>query len=302
VDVPLPWERLLWSRRPLWPRGTRYALTDFRLVADAGSRSDEIALQDIGDVQHRRGALDILLGTSTLVVNTRRGHRPPFLLSHVRRGQQLGALLELLAGETDPAIDAEGVRAALAWTPGPHRIRARGMFMALAAALLALPVAIGLRGSAATIIYRPDDAIYPGGRKRSRQAIEGFMESEVMPWARSALGPVVGGPANVTCATCHGQNGADRDWQMPAVTALPAPAFQALGWELYSRGMTPQVRNAIYGYLAESDKQHTAGYMREIVLPGMARLLHRPAYDFTRSYEYNRTHQAFGCYHCHRLN
>jgi hypothetical protein len=42
--------------------------------------------------------------------------------------------------------------------------------------------------------------------------------------------------------------------------------------------------------------------MREVVLPGMARILKRPAYDFTRSYEYNRRRAGFGCYHCHRVN
>ena len=41
--------------------------------------------------------------------------------------------------------------------------------------------------------------------------------------------------------------------------------------------MDAQMRNAIYGYFAESDKQAKAAYMREVVMPGMARLLHRPA-------------------------
>ena len=44
------------------------------------------------------------------------------------------------------------------------------------------------------------------------------------------------------------------------------------------------------------------GYMREVVMPGMARLLHRPAYDFTRPYEYNRSRRALGCYHCHQVS
>jgi hypothetical protein len=66
--------------------------------------------------------------------------------------------------------------------------------------------------------------------------------------------------------------------------------------------MDAQMRNAIYGYLAESDKQTKAAYMREVVMPGMARLLKRPAYDFTKPYEYNRSVLAFGCYHCHRVN
>ena len=66
-------------------------------------------------------------------------------------------------------------------------------------------------------------------------------------------------------------------------------------------GMDAQMRNAIYGYVAESDNQAKAAYMRENVMPGMARLLRRPAYDFTRPYEYNRTQHALGCYHCHRV-
>ena len=41
--------------------------------------------------------------------------------------------------------------------------------------------------------------------------------------------------------------------------------------------------------------------MREVVMPGMARLLGRAAYDFTRPYEFNRSHFAFGCYHCHQV-
>ena len=65
--------------------------------------------------------------------------------------------------------------------------------------------------------------------------------------------------------------------------------------------MDPQMRNAIYGYLAESDNQARAGYMRDVVLPGMARLLHRPPYDFTLPYKFNRERDAFGCYHCHRI-
>ena len=40
------------------------------------------------------------------------------------------------------------------------------------------------------------------------------------------------------------------------------------------------MRNAIYGYLAESDNQAKAAYMREVVMPGMARLLHRPGLRF----------------------
>jgi len=88
---------------------------------------------------------------------------------------------------------------------------------------------------------------------------------------------------------------------MPAVAALPQPVVRDSGWETYTTRMDAQMRNAIYGYLAESDNQAKAAYMREVVMPGMARLLHRPAYDFTRPYEYNRTQHALGCYHCHQV-
>jgi hypothetical protein len=37
-------------------------------------------------------------------------------------------------------------------------------------------------------------------------------------------------------------------------------------------------------------------------MPGMARLLHRPPYDFTQTYAYNRARFAFGCYHCHQVS
>ena len=79
------------------------------------------------------------------------------------------------------------------------------------------------------------------------------------------------------------------------------PVVRDSGWETYTTRMDAQMRNAIYGYLAESDNQAKAAYMREVVMPGMARLLGRPAYDFTQPYAFNRSHFAFGCYHCHKV-
>ena len=51
MEVPLPWERLLWSHRAWWPPGTRYALTDFRVVCQHGSHVREMAVDDIAEVQ-----------------------------------------------------------------------------------------------------------------------------------------------------------------------------------------------------------------------------------------------------------
>jgi hypothetical protein len=110
----------------------------------------------------------------------------------------------------------------------------------------------------------------------------------------------VGGANRVTCFTCHGADAEARDWQMPGVAELPNARVRTAGIELFGHTRDAQLRNAVYADLAQDDNQHIASYMRGVVMPGMARLLGRPAYDFTRSYSYNRGRFAFGCYHCHR--
>jgi hypothetical protein len=305
VNLPLPWERLLWTGAPvrLFSRlaGERYVLTDFRLARSRGAVVNELVLHDIGDVQRTESALDRLLGTSTLVVHARRPGARAIVLSGIRKGSQLAALLELLSGDPGARMDSDTVRAALAWTPSVQS----GVYREAVVAFLALVttmsvVIVGLHGTATPVIYAADDPIVPNGAKRDRREIVRFMEQEVMPWARVALGPIKGGADRVTCETCHGQNAGTREWQMPGVAALPQSDVTQQGWEIYG-GMDTQMRNAIYGYLAESDKQARAGYMREVVMPGMASLLRRPAYDFAKAYDFNRSHHALGCYHCHRV-
>ena len=306
AEIPLSWERLLWSGRPLrlGPRlrGERYVLTDFRLVRTAGAQIDELVLHDIGDVQRMESRLDRLLGTSTIVAHARRQGAPPIVLSSIRRGAPLAALLELLSGDSQATSDANAVRAALAWDPRPPAGSYREAVGAIVAMLIAITaIAVGLRGKAAPIAYAADDAIEPQGVKKGQQEIIRFMETDVMPWARRALGPLKGGADRITCETCHGGNPERRGWHMPSVSALPLPDVVDRGWEIYNGDLDAQMRNAIYGYVAGSDNQTKAAYMREFVVPGMARLLHRPAYDFTRTYDYNRARHALGCYHCHRV-
>jgi hypothetical protein len=303
------WERLLWKGRPsplarLATRdlGAGYTLTDVRLTAVGRLASDDLLLEDVADVVRIESRLDRLFGTSTLVVQ-RRLRPDPFVLRSVRRGAQLAAVLDLVADDARQTLSAEEVRAALAWTPS----QAPGPGLALAGLVTVLvsvfAIALTLHGRAATIAYSPDDPIAPNGRKRSQADIARFMETDVMPWARVTLGPIVGGADRVTCQTCHGENAEARGWRMPGVAALPQPAVVDGGWEQYGAGaMDSQTRNAIYGYNAVEEKLGRARYMRERVLPGMARLLRRPAYDFTQPYEYNRDHQAFGCYHCHLVD
>jgi hypothetical protein len=302
MEVPLPWERLLWASRPWWLPGVRYALTDFRVVRSQRGRIQEIALHDIGEVRSTRSLFERLTGTCSLVISPRDAHRPPLVLRHVRGGSQLAALLELAAGVPQLSLDPEVVSALLTWRPAWGRPGIPGPLVALAPALIVVfGVAIATSGQSSPIVYAADDAIYPGGRKLDREAIVRFMETEVMPWARVALAPLKGGAAQVTCETCHGRDAASRDWRMPAVAALPEPDVKLLGLETYHTGADAQVRNAIYGYRAQHDNQAKAAYMREVIMPGMARLLHRSAYDFTKSYEFNRTRRAFGCYHCHKV-
>ena len=301
-SVLLPWERLLWSGRSVSAPWTRHRITDFRVVSDRRGTLREIALHDIADVDRTRDRVDRLLGTSTLTIAPRDRRRPPIVVAHVRRGEQAATLIALLTGDPSPAVDAAALQAALSWSPqtAPKALT-EAIASFLIVAIAAAAVVVGRRHAGAVVRYSADDAIAPNGVKRSPADIVHFMESDVMPWARTTLGPIKGGADRVTCATCHGKDGEAHRWTMPAVAALPAPDVKGTGWEMYSGGMDAQMRNAIYGYLADSTKQKRATYMREVVMPGMAALLHRPPYDFTQSYEYNRAQNAFGCYHCHRV-
>jgi hypothetical protein len=308
VNVPLPWERVLWSGRPRRPRavaGERYVLTDFRLVRVGYSSTTEIVLHDIGEIRRSQSRIDRLLGTSTLVVHARDEDAAPIVLVGIGRGAALAALLELLSGDPRVSLDSRDANAALRWEPRASAADTpySQVLGAVAVMLMAMfGVVIGLHGNTRPVTYASDDPIAPDGIKRDRAEIVRFMESEVMPWARQTLGRIKGGPDHVTCQTCHATDAARRDWRMPSVAALPQPDVKERGWETYGGGMDAQMRNAIYGYLAESEKQTKASYMREIVMPGMARLLHRPAYDFTQPYDYNRSRRALGCYHCHTVS
>jgi len=259
-----------------------------------------LALDEVDDVHRTETRLEHVLGLSTLEVRPTDARRPRLLLRHVRRGAQLAALIELLAADPRARVDADVARDTMAWEP---RVSTPGKGEALTAIVLVfasiVALVAGLHGKSPAIAYAPDDAIYPGGVKRDRADIVRFMETDVMPWARQALAPIVG--ANVACGTCHGAQADANGWQMPAVAALPRPVLREAGWENFGAPIDAQMRNAFYGYAAEPAKASRAGYMREIVMPGMARLLHRPAYDFTRTYEYNRERFAFGCYHCHKV-
>lgn len=309
ATFPLPWEHVLWSSTPAFPlsvfrRGTEYAFTDFRLVVNRSNRTiHELALHDIETVELSQTWWQRAAGTSTVRVTSRRG--VSLELANIHHGPQLALILQLrpteLFGDDARALDAEFFRSALG--PGaPSVLRPRQGLMIAATLMFALMfgiIGLARNSTLPPVVYADDDAIAPHGSKRATAEIAEFMEREVMPFARNALGPVVGGAENVTCETCHGADAEQRHWRMPGVRALPEPELRLAGLERARLWLDPQIRNAVYGYLAEDGNQSVAAYMRQVVMPGMARVMHRPAYDFANSYGYNRTRAALGCYHCH---
>jgi cytochrome c553 len=289
------WEHVLWSSCPafpysLLPLAAEYILSDFRIVVRRRGRVlQELALDDVAGVRLTRSWHGWLTASITVRIDSRR-HSSAVVLYGMRQGAHLALLLQILS-----------VVGALAPCP-PKLLRPRlGLLAAatLAFALTFAVIAVARHSSLAPISYAADDPIAPRGRRRSPPEIAAFMEKEVMPFARRVLAPIKGGAANVTCESCHGGDAVRRRWQMPGVRALPEPELRLAGMERVGFWIEPQIRNAVYGYLAGEDKQSTAGYMRAVVMPGMAKLMHRPAYDFTKSYGYNRAHAAVGCYHCH---
>lgn len=301
------WEQTLWSSAPAFPRSliarrTEYILTDFRvLVRRKGRVTQELALDDVAGVRLSQSRQQRLFATSTVEIDSRR-HRPAVSLRGVHQGPQLALVLQLLsAGRFGTDVDREFVAQALA-PDAPRLLHPRvGLLIAatIAFAFTFGVIAVARHPSLAPVVYSPDDPIAPSGHRRSTAEITAFMTNDVMPFARRVLAPIEGGADRVTCETCHGTDGAAKGWKMPGVRALPQPELRLAGLERVGFWLEPQIRNAVYGYLAEEGKQSTAGYMRGVVMPGMAALMHRPAYDFTKTYGYNRSHAAVGCYHCH---
>lgn len=288
-------------------RSPQYELTPFHLrVRQPDGTSGEVSLHDIQIVEWQRSRLQRALRRADLIV---RGSlaRDPLVIVNVSTRTALRVVDQIVAG--NPAVwlqpDLEDAlmrrleRPVLAQTFRPAGSRA--LLIPPLVILGMLAIAIGLKGTDSPTPYPPDDAIAPGGVKRPTADIVAFMEREVMPWAREALAPLVGGEDKVRCETCHGRDGAAREWKMPGVSALPEPHVRTAGLELHPDTTDAWLRNAIYADLAEDANQFNARYMRNVVMPGMARLLRRAPYDFTKSYRENRANYAFGCYHCHRV-
>jgi hypothetical protein len=273
-------------------------------VRRRGAIVHEIALDDIASVRLGQSWRQRLAGTSTVCIRSRLIGRL-ITLRDIHQGPQLALVLQLLATDRAGAtLDREFVESALgANAPRLLQPNHGAMTVAVMLCILAFGVAGVMRhDTLAPILYGPDDPIAPNGHRRPIADVVAFMQHDVMPFARRVLAPLEGGADNVRCETCHGDDAAPRHWKMPGVRALPEPQLRLAGMERSAFWLDPQMRNAVYGYLADEEKLPTAAYMRGIVMPGMAAVLHRPAYDFTKSYGYNRAHVAVGCYHCHLVN
>ena len=307
---PLPWEQILWSSSPAFPISlfeswTQYVFTDCRLVVRRRERTvQELPLDEIDSVSLQQSPWQKLIGTSTVQVFSRR-NGAEVALHNIRYGPEVALVVQLKAmelnGDDSRAMDAAFLQSVLATDAAPVLKAHQGLLLGATVvfALMFVGVGIARHDSLPAVVYSNEDAISPNGVRRSVEEIVLFMEREVMPFARRALAPVVGGADRVDCQTCHGKDAVARHWKMPGVRALPEPGFRLAGLERAGLWLDAQMRNAVYGYLAEEDKQPIAAYMRHVVMPGMAQVMHRPPYDFARSYGYNRSRAAVGCYHCH---
>ena len=292
------WERVIWRSR-------RVAVTDLRVVhLRRGRIVGEVLAADVASVTVQPSAM-AWTGAGTLVVTPRTGQRHgqrpedrPLRIPGVWRVRHLALTLNLVVADLQGVPPHDSITS----LPMPS-IWKMAASVPLGASLISPLIlgitSVGVMGYLATHqvreVHAADDPVRPNGVKRSRQEIVAFMEGEVMPFAVVALEPVVG-KGKVRCETCHGANAVERDWRMPAVAKLPEPDVTAVA----ARGTVDSgVRNAIHGYLANAGNQRVTGHMRGVVLPGMAALLHRPAYNFAQPYDYNVERSALGCYHCH---
>ena len=172
----------------------------------------------------------------------------------------------------------------------------------LAAALAAALHIVSQREREVQPVYAENDPIYyPDGTRKPFLSIKAYMQASVMPFAKEALGPVVG-DENVRCETCHGENPEARQYRMPAVSALPNSRRPGKAAQRSAASTDLQIHNAIVGHAHDFENAPIAEQMRRVVLPGMAKLLNRPVYDRSKTYQFNKANAAFGCYHCHQLN
>ena len=184
----------------------------------------------------------------------------------------LAALLEWLSGEPGergPILDAKALRQR--W-PGIHQLtRVPQGAGGLAAAVVAVFV-IGLRRRPSRHAPRRSDLLT--GVKRTRAEIVASWKTRSCRGRgrpRSLRAEVTGSPAKPVARNPRSATG------VPAVAALPQPDVRTADGNTTAGRWT---RRCAAIWLRRRVRQTGQGAMREIVMPGMAQLLHRPACDF----------------------
>ena len=86
---------------------------------------------------------------------------------------------------------------------------------------------------------------------------------------------------NVTCATCHGDDGTDRKYKMPSNDIAPLPS-------------TPEAFQA--KMKKEADWPKWTQFMSDKVVPAMGKVLNVPVFDHKKPVE-----GTFSCNACHKL-
>src|SRR5258706_4002391 len=207
-SFPLPWEQVRWRSR-------RCAISDFRLVVlRRGAVAGEMALHDIASIEVQASPIARVTGVGTIVVRSRRAGDAPLKIPRVVLARRTALTLNLLVADVRGVPPDESVAAlplpSIWRVPSTMRLQAALVGPSILL-LMVVAILIGLSTHDVQVAIAADDPIRPHGMKRSRAEIDQFMESEVMPFARHALEPVVG-RGNVTCLTCHGKDAEARGW------------------------------------------------------------------------------------------
>lgn len=304
--------------RAAWKRsGYRYSMTALTLRRERSSfRKHEretayLPLAAVERLEIKRSAWQRALGVGDILLYAHSVPAPVMRLVNISEPETAARRIQhQMSGASVKAVPSAAIHPPVSveqlLAQDERRVQ-RALSIAAAALILAAALAAALHTSsqrehAVHPVYAENDPIYyPDGTRKPFLSVKAYMQARVMPFAKEALGPVVG-DENVRCETCHGENPEARRYRMPAVSALPNSRRPGKSAQRSAASTDQQIHNAIVGHAHDFENALIAEQMRRVVLPGMAKLLNRPVYDRSKTYRFNKANVAFGCYHCHQLN
>ena len=304
--------------RAAWKRsGYRYSMTNAMLRRERSSfrkhdrETAYLPLAAIERLEIKRSAWQRALGVGDILLYAHSVSVPVMRLINISEPEIAAQRIQhQMSGTPGEVVPSAAVRPSIPveelLAQDGRRVQ-RALSIAAAALILTAALAAALHTSSQRTheiqpAYAENDPIYyPDGTRKPFLAVKAYMQARVMPFAKEALGPVVGNE-NVRCETCHGENPEARQYRMPAVSALPNSRRPGKSAQRSASSTDLQIHNAIVGHAHDFENAPIAEQMRRVVLPGMAKLLNRPVYDRSKTYQFNKANAAFGCYHCHQLN